>query len=240
LAKRGLAKALERKMGLDEGLLTKIKTKDVKSSLLMNPARKSIFEYICNYPASHLRKISRDLDYSTQTVNWHLAKLLERDLISSNKIGKKRLFTPLKDTIPISEAQVLSLLYDDELKQIVLFIDKNPDVTQKMMERSLGLYQQRLSRSLIILKKQGIITHDKRGREKIYRSTSLIRNIRASFDNRFNSFQPLLIAALRADGVSPKIKGSSLITLVLEIDKGGNKKAVLNIDKNPMRTLLKG
>jgi DNA-binding MarR family transcriptional regulator len=239
LAKTGLAKALERKMGLDEGILTKIKTKDVESTLLMNPARQRIFQHVCNYPASHLRKISRDLDFSTQTAKWHLVKLTEGGLISSYKIGKKHVFVQLKDIITITEAQVLSLLHDNETKQIIHFIDENPEPTQKEMEESLGIYQQKLSRILTSLEKHDIVAYEKRGREKVYSLTALLKDLRSSFDNRFNTFQTLLLSALRGDGVAPKIKGSTLRILSVEIDMGGNKKAVLKIQKNPLRNLLK-
>jgi DNA-binding transcriptional ArsR family regulator len=117
MADRSLAKALRRKIGLDEGILAKIEAKRGESSLLMNPSRRKIFEHVCNHPCSHLRTISRATGYSTQTVRWHLRKLMEGGLISESSNGRKKFYSPLKNIIQSEECDVLAILNRGETKE---------------------------------------------------------------------------------------------------------------------------
>jgi predicted transcriptional regulator len=238
VVKAGLAKALERKMGQDEGILTKIETKGVDSSLLMNPSRRRIFEFICNNPCSHLRKISRSLDFSTQTARWHLLKLVDKNLIAQHEFGRKKLYSPLSYNLDIESAHVLALLNNEDIKKIYLCIKDKPNITQKQLGRSLDIYQQLLSRSLLIMEGKGLITHKKQAREKVYFTTDLLKQLEYGFDKRSLSFEKELINALKNDGVDPKLVPSDKNYVKISIDAGGKSHSILKINKNPVRAVL--
>lgn len=239
MEKKGLAKALERKMGLDEGILKKIETKAVESSLLMNRSRKEIFQFLCNNPCAHLREISRAIDFSVQTAKWHLEKLTLGKLISERKIGNKRVFYPLTGLIMEKECRILTLFHDRNIKMIYLHLEETPRKTQKQLFQKLNIYQQLLSRALIAMERHNVISHEMKGRTKVYFITGLIDGIETDFDLKAKDFEKRLISALKADGVAPKILHSGADCLEAEIDSGGKGRSVIKIQKNPIRAVLK-
>jgi predicted transcriptional regulator len=238
VADKSLAKALKRKMGLDEGILTKVEVKRGESSLLMNPSRRRIFEFICNYPCVHLRAISRAVGFSTQTVKWHLNKLIEGGFISESSDRRKKIYLPLKNLIEPDECHLFCLLNEDIPRRIYLAIDKQPMKTQMELCKSQGLYQQILSRNLLSLENAGIITYEKIGRKKAYITTGRIGELEEAYDVRSKAFEKNLIDALEADSLNPTIEISEENILGIRLDIGKDEGPILRIPKNPLKALL--
>jgi DNA-binding transcriptional ArsR family regulator len=239
MADRSLAKALRRKIGLDEGILAKIEAKRGESSLLMNPSRRKIFEHVCNHPCSHLRAISRATGYSTQTMRWHLRKLMEGGLISESSDGRKKFYSPLKNIIQSEECDVLAILNRGETKDIYLFIEKWPKKTQKEICKDLGTYQQLLSRALLLLENSGLITYEKIGREKAYFVTGKVKELEEAFELKSVIFERALMDALQVDSLNPSIKNSDENILQIKLDIGGGEGPILKVIKNPLKELLR-
>lgn len=239
VADKSLAKALKRKMGLDEGILIKVEVKRGESSLLMNPSRRRIFEFICNFPCSHLRALSRAIGFSTQTVKWHLMKLIEGGFISESSDGRKKIYLPLENVIEPGEYHLFCLLNIDSVRRIYLAIEKQPMKTQRELCKSLGTYQQILSRGLLSLENGGIIAYEKIGREKAYISTGKIRELEEAYDIRSKTFEKALIDALQADSLNPTIESSEENILEIRLDFGGDERPILKIPKNPLKALLR-
>jgi DNA-binding MarR family transcriptional regulator len=239
LAKKRMAEALKRKMGLDEGILPKFEPRIGEASLLMNPSRRRIFEYICNHPCSHLRGISRATHFSVHNVKWHLKKLTEGGLISEGSEGKKKLYWPLKNIVKTEECKILSLLSGEEVRAVYLFIDEHPKSTQKEMSGYLNMYQQMLSRILIFLETSGLINHEKIGREKAYSATVKIKELEDAFESKKDDFTNALVEALEKDGLYPKVQPSDDDVLMVEVSIGGGEQSVLKIFKNPFSAILK-
>lgn len=236
--KKSLAKALKRKMGFDEDILSKIPGKRGEVSLLMNSTRRKIFEYLCNFPASHLRAISRATGFSTQTVKWHLGKLMEGGLLSGKNYGAKIIYSPLKNVLKGEECRILALMNDDELRKVYLYIKEHPQKTQKHLCNNLNIYQQLLSRILLILEKSDLITYEKKGREKRYYTTNKFENLVDAFDKRSKYWETTLIAALEADSLDPKIESSDSPNLIIKLDVGGGEHSMLSVPKNPFADIL--
>lgn len=239
MADKSLAKAFKRKIGLDEGILPKVEVKRGESSLLMNPSRRKIFEYICNFPCSHLRAISRATNYSPQTVRWHLGKLMQTGLISQHIKKGKKFYSPLKNIIKTEECGVLALLNRDDIRNTYLFIEKRPKKTQKELCQALDSYQQILSRVLLSLENSDLITYEKVGREKVYFVTPKVREFEKSFTSKDKTFEIALMHALKADSVNPSIDSSNKNHFAIKLDIGGGKGPILKINKNPFTTLLR-
>ncbi len=240
MADKSLAKAFKRKIGLDEGILPKVEVKRGDSSLLMNPSRRKLFEYICNFPCSHLRAIARATGYSPQTVRWHLGKLMQGGLISQRTHGRKKLFSPLKNIIETEDCDVLAILSREDIRSIYLFIEKRPKKTQKELCKALDSYQQILSRILLSLENSDLITYEKVGREKAYFATPKVREFEMAFASKSKTFEIALMEALEADSLNPSIEGSNKNHLWIKLDIGGGKGPILKINKNPFTTLLRG
>lgn len=239
MVKKGLARALERKMGQSEGLLSKIDTKAVDSSLLMNDTRRRIFQFICNHPGVHLRCISRVLDFSTQTAAWHLRKLLLKDLVSISRFDNKDHYYPLKDCINLEEKKLLAIFYNDDIKKIYLHLKENPNISQKQMIDDLNIYQQLVSKALITLKNYDIVTYETQNRKKIYKTTDRLVELEDHFDSHAKDFENRMVLALSEDGVDPVIISSGSDAVIIEVDSGGLDRTTFELQKNPVRALLK-
>ena len=240
MADKSLARALKRKIGLDEDILPKVEVKRGGSSLLMNPSRLKIFEYICNFPCSHLRAIARATGYSPQTVRWHLGKLMQGGLISPLLSKGKKFYSPLKNILGPEECGILVLLSREDIRNTYLFIEKWPKKTQKELCQALNSYQQILSRVLLSLENSDLITYDKLGREKVYFITPKVREIEKIFASNSKKFEIALMYALEADSLNPDIVKSDKNHLSIKLDIGGGKGPILKIKKNPFTTLLRG
>lgn len=236
---KSLAKAFRRKIGFDETLLEKIDTVNVESSLLMNSSRRTLFEYICNHPCNHLRAISRGTNFPPQNVGWHLKKLTKGGLITESSHGKKKIYSPLKHYIKKEECRILSLFSDEKLKRIFLYIKKNPKTTQKEMSEILNIYQQKLSNALLALERSGLVEYKKKGREKTYRVTGMMKILEDEFELRSEFFKKELVLAMEKDGLNPKIKRDDKNQLSIQLRIGGEKNIFLRVKKNPIKSLLK-
>lgn len=240
MADYAVAKAFKRKMGADEKLLSGIQVKREGVSLLMNPQRLRIFQYIYNFPCSHLRAISKALGLSTQTVRWHIKKLGDAELITETSHGKKKLYHPLKNIITPLECKVLALLNDDGKRRIYIYIKNNPNKTQKELCAALNTYQQLLSNNLMFLEKYGLITAGKKAKKKAYTSTDRINELFTDFDLRKAAFKKALIKALDGDNLNPKIKSTLANTLLIKLDIMDSKQNILKVNRNPFWALQKG
>lgn len=240
MADYAIAKAFKRKVGVDEELLSKIQGKREGVSLLMNPQRLRIFQYICNTPCNHLRAISRALNFSTQTVSWHLKKLRDADLITESSSGKKKLYHPLKNIITPLECRILTILNEYNKRRIYIYIKRNPEKTQRELCTALKTYQQLLSNNLISLEKYGLIAAGKKGKKKAYSSTDRVDELFTDFDSRKTAFEKALMKALTADNLNPKLQSTQANTLLIKLDIMDSKQDILKVNRNPFWALHKG
>ena len=61
-------------------------------NVLNTEVRKNLYEYINDYPGSHLREIARELDLKPSNAAWHLRKLEQTNLVRSRDIGGKKVY----------------------------------------------------------------------------------------------------------------------------------------------------
>ena len=61
-------------------------------NVLKTEVRKNLYEYIDEYPGSHLREIARELNLKPSNAAWHLRKLEQTNLVRSRAIGGKKIF----------------------------------------------------------------------------------------------------------------------------------------------------
>ncbi len=238
MADKSLARALKRKIGLDESILEKIEARSVEESLLMNPSRRRIFEHVYNCPGSHLRAISRATDFSPQNVRWHLRKLMAKGLLTESSRGKKKTYTPLNSVLKAEECTILALLTGKDTRRVYLFIEKRPRTTQREMVRTLNIYQQKLSRILLSLEHSALITHEKIHRTKAYSVTGKAQELQNAFDHRGKGIIRELLAALEDDGLKPKIKRSGSNSIWIQLNIGEGEQPILKVHKNPLKALL--
>ena len=96
-------------------------------NVLNTEVRKNLYEYIDNYPGSHLREIARELDLKPSNAAWHLRKLEQTNLVRSRTIGGKKVFYLVDGGIEArKEAIAEAVLKNKNARDIMQYLQKNP------------------------------------------------------------------------------------------------------------------
>jgi predicted transcriptional regulator len=96
-------------------------------NVLDTEVRKNLYEYIDEYPGSHLREIARELDLKPSNAAWHLRKLEQTNLVRSRVIGGKRVYYIVDGGIVARrEAIAESVLRNKNARMIMQYLSDNP------------------------------------------------------------------------------------------------------------------
>lgn len=96
-------------------------------NVLNTEVRKNLYEYIDEYPGSHLREIARELDLKPSNAAWHLRKLEQTNLVRSRVIGGKRVYYLVDGGVEARrEAIAESILRNKNARVIMQYLSDNP------------------------------------------------------------------------------------------------------------------
>ncbi|MBS3777965.1 MAG: winged helix-turn-helix transcriptional regulator [Candidatus Thermoplasmatota archaeon] len=96
-------------------------------NVLDTSVRKNLYEYIDEYPGSHLREIARELELKPSNAAWHLRKLEQTNLIRSRSIGGKKVYYLVDGGIEArKEAVAESILRNSNAYNIMDYLSRHP------------------------------------------------------------------------------------------------------------------
>jgi len=96
-------------------------------NVLDTEIRKNLYEYIDEYPGSHLREIAREMDLKPSNAAWHLRKLEQTNLVRSRVIGGKRVYYLVDGGIDARrEAIAEAILRNKNACKIMKYLRDNP------------------------------------------------------------------------------------------------------------------
>ncbi len=96
-------------------------------NVLNTEIRKNLYNYIDEYPGSHLREIARELDLKPSNAAWHLRKLEQTNLVRSRVIGGKKVYYLVEGGIEARiEAIAESILKNKNARNIMNYLVNNP------------------------------------------------------------------------------------------------------------------
>jgi len=96
-------------------------------NVLNTEVRKNLYNYIDEYPGSHLREIARELDLKPSNAAWHLRKLEQTNLVRSRTIGGKKVFYLVEGGVEARrEAIAESILRNKNAREIMVYLQDNP------------------------------------------------------------------------------------------------------------------
>ena len=96
-------------------------------NVLNTEIRKNLYNYIDEYPGSHLREIARELDLKPSNAAWHLRKLEQTNLVRSRVIGGKKVFYLVEGGADARiEAIAESILKNKNARDIMSYLVDNP------------------------------------------------------------------------------------------------------------------
>ena len=96
-------------------------------NVLNTEVRKNLYNFIDEYPGSHLREIARELDLKPSNAAWHLRKLEQTNLVRSRVIGGKKVYYLVEGGADARiEAIAESILKNKNARNIMDYLVKNP------------------------------------------------------------------------------------------------------------------
>lgn len=96
-------------------------------NVLDTEIRKNLYEYIDEYPGSHLREIARELDLKPSNAAWHLRKLEQTNLIRSRAIGGKKVYYLVEGGIEAKQRAIAeSILRNKNARDIMAYLSNHP------------------------------------------------------------------------------------------------------------------
>lgn len=96
-------------------------------NVLNTEIRRNLYDYIDEYPGSHLREIARELNLKPSNAAWHLRKLEQTNLIRSRSIGGKKVYYLVEGGIEARrEAVAESILRNKNAYRIMMYLKENP------------------------------------------------------------------------------------------------------------------
>jgi len=96
-------------------------------NVLDTEIRKNLYEYIDEYPGSHLREIARELDLKPSNAAWHLRKLEQTNLVRSRAIGGKKVYYLVEGGIEAKQRAVAeSILRNKNARDIMQYVSEHP------------------------------------------------------------------------------------------------------------------
>jgi DNA-binding MarR family transcriptional regulator len=234
--KKSFAKAFKRDIGRDKELIEESWEVHTGKSLLMNSKRQQIFRYLCEYPCSTLSTVSRDLKLTPPATTWHLKLLVNRKLLSENRLQNKKIFYP-PEMIDASTISVLFLLADPKINEIFTRILDTPGITQKELSVELNFSHQSINVFTGRLEKENLISMVRDGKFTRYYPTQRLNELELAQRKKLKEFRKWVIKAFKFDGVNPKLIRATDRQLILQITSGQSLKT-MNLSVNPFRTLL--
>jgi len=96
-------------------------------NVLDTDIRKNLYEYLNDFPGSHLREIARELELKPSNAAWHLRKLEQTNLVRSRYIGGKKVYYLVEGGIDARKKAVAeSILKNENAREILHYLNKNP------------------------------------------------------------------------------------------------------------------
>ena len=131
--------------------------------------RRRIYDCIDGSPGIHFREIQRRVVIATGSLDYHLHFLHKNGLLRTEKEGKYLRYYPMTKNFDIEEKQILSLLRNDKIRHILIYLIENKRSLPTRMAEYLGVSNSTLSWYLKNLEEKGVIAQTKKGRFRIYR-----------------------------------------------------------------------
>jgi DNA-binding transcriptional ArsR family regulator len=228
-----LGDALKKAIAVERYVEDSEKSVGKEESILMNPTRRDIFQYLCNNPCIRVGDIAKALELATSTAEWHLKKMREKGLVSMKKVGKYRLYHP-SEMIDPEDIGVFSLLGRDKTRLICGLVADNPGITQSKLCKKVGMYQQEVGWYTSQLVEKGVLSSVKDGRFKRYYLNQNLEGVLRSDRKRKNHFKKTLIRTLKKNGANPEILRSRDDVLLIQIHSNKDKIILkINLSLNP-------
>jgi len=188
-------------------------------SVLMNPTRQKIFQYLCSYPCRHIRAMERDMKLKLPAVIWHLRLLEDAGFLSSARFRRKKVYFP-KGMIAGDDVPVFAALENRHVRQICASLMERGGMTQRELWAATGTYQQSVLWYLSYLEKLGIVAAKRTGTRVSYNLTRRLEDVKEHGSVIWDDFKTSLLKRLANDGVAPRVLRDDAKGIIIQLDTG--------------------
>jgi DNA-binding transcriptional ArsR family regulator len=174
-------------------------------------------------------ELSSELTAPHGTVNWHLRKLEEANLIKSTKFGGKRVyFSRTLRSEDVEKAFVV--LKHSTARKIFIHIINNEDCHQTQIARALGVHHDTIRHHTLRMESANLVESFKDGRKTCYRLGQVGLKIQEESINTIsNTYVAALMDILEENCLHPEIEEITKDHLTLRIECPGKEDATFSI-----------
>lgn len=232
---RKMGEALKEVVG--EGLSEREEERKRPESVLMNRNRQKIFQFLCNFPCSHQKRIAGRLGLSDPTVRWHLQKLVRSGYLDSRTVKGKSVYYPAEMIANDGAIETFFWMGNRDNSLLFLAILEHRGLTIEDLSERLKKGRSMIRSGLVNLEKLGLIVPITDGRFKRYFPTDAVATIDSRNKKRLRQFKKFLMRKLESDRLNPEIHMSSSREAEIQI-KIGKTRTFLMIPPEPLATVI--
>ncbi|NPD90274.1 MAG: helix-turn-helix domain-containing protein [Asgard group archaeon] len=205
------------------------RTKEKRLTLLLHPLRREIYRIVCETPGLYFFELSSELTAPHGTVNWHLRKLEEANLIKSTKFGGKRVyFSRTLRSEDVEKAFVV--LKHSTARKIFIHIINNEECHQTQIAKALHVHHDTIRHHTLRMETAGLVESFKDGRKTCYRLGEVGLKIQEESINTISStYVAALMDILEENCLHPEIEEVTKDHLTLRIECPGKEDATFSI-----------
>lgn len=200
-------------------------------SLLLHPLRRKIYSILAENPGSYFFDLAKYLELPQGTLNWHLKRLEDDQLIKSLKFAGKRIYYPAG--LRSAEAErIFTVLRPNTAKKIFNFILNNPSAFQSQIAQGIDppVHHDTVRYHLNRLEKVGLVKTKRSGRTVQIYPGEVAENLQdGSLTAISDSYVRFLLEKLREGCLHPEVILQSKKQLVLRIECPDGEDMILNL-----------
>lgn len=230
-----MGEALKQIVG--EGAEELAEEKKRPQSVLMNPNRQRIFQFLCDFPCSHQKRIAGGLELSNPTVRWHLQKLIRSGYVKSKMMRGRLVYYPAEMISGDKAIEAFYWMGNKDVNLLFRSVLERQGSTIEDLTNTLGRGKSKIRADLATLERLGMIVPVIDGRYKRYFPTDEVSSIESKNRKRLRQFKRFLMKKLESDRLNPEIHMSKSREAEIQI-RIGKKRSYLMIPSEPLTNVI--
>lgn len=200
-----------------------IQVKGRPESILMNPTRQRIFEYLCYRPASRLRPTARGLGMNATVVQFHLRKMMQHGYLAAAEVDGIHIYypsdlRPAEDDIPI-----LAMLAEDSRREILKMIVDKPGLTPAEIAPEIGRSVAAVRQLALQMEAQGLVAVIVDGRHNRLFPGEGLPKLERKTRQMLRGMKSRLMRRLARDRLSPEVELDARRENIIMLRVGGKR-----------------
>ncbi len=205
------------------------RVKEKRLTLLLHPLRREIYRLVCETPGAYFFELSSVLTEPHGTINWHLRKLEEAQLIKSTKFGGKRVY--FSRTLRSEEVEkAFVVLKHSTARKVFAYILNNEGSHQTQIARFLGIHHDTVRHHTDRMESAFLVEKFHVGRKTCYKLGDVGLKIQEESINTISdTYVAALMDILQENCLHPEIEEVTKDHLTIRIECPGKEDAIFTL-----------